>query len=102
MTSPTTSAATPQAQAERQEAEAFAHVRKLRGFYLHLVRYVVIILGLWVVNLIVSPQRLWVLYVMGGWGIGVLAHGFSVLRPDWLLGPQWERRQVEKRLGRPL
>lgn len=77
-------------------------MRRLRGFHLHLGRYVVIILGLWVVNLIVSPYRLWVLFVMGGWGIGVLAHAFSVFRPDWLLGPQWERRQVEKRLGRPL
>ena len=102
MTSSSTTTASPQILAERHEAEAFAHVRKLRGFYLHLMRYVVIILGLWGVNLIVSPHRLWVLYVMGGWGIGLLAHGFSVLRPDWLLGPQWERRQVEKRLGRRL
>jgi transcriptional regulator with XRE-family HTH domain len=102
MTSTSTTTASPQILAERQEAEAFAHVRRLRGFYMHPMRYVVIILGLWGVNLIVSPHRLWVLYVMGGWGIGLLAHAFSVLRPDWLLGPQWERRQVEKRLGRPL
>lgn len=88
--------------ADRQEEEAFRFVRKLRGFYVHLFQYVFVNLGLLAINLIASPQRMWVLWVMGGWGIGLLAHAFSVFRPGWFLGPQWEREQVEKRLGRPL
>lgn len=88
--------------AEQQEAEAFRYVRRLRGFYLHLMRYVVVVLALLAINLIVTPQRLWVVWVMAGWGLGLLFHAFHVFRPDWLLGPQWERRQVEKRLGRSL
>ncbi len=88
--------------AERQEAEAFDHVRKLRGFYFHLMQYVVIVLGLLVLNLIVSPRQMWVYWVMGGWGIGIAMHAFRVFRSDRLFGAQWERRQVEKRLGRPL
>jgi transcriptional regulator with XRE-family HTH domain len=87
---------------EQQEAAAFKYVRRLRRFYFHLFQYIVVILGLLAVNLIVSPQRLWVLYVIGGWGIGLLMHGCLVFRPDWMLGPAWERRQVEKRLGRAL
>ena len=87
---------------ERQEEEAFRYVRNLRGFYLHLLRYVIVIAALFAINVIVSPHRLWVLWVMGGWGLGIALHAFRVFRPDWLLGPQWERRQVEKRLGRPL
>ena len=90
------------APADRQEEEAFRFVRKLRGFYVHLFQYMLVNLGLLAVNLIFMPQRLWVLWVIGGWGIGLLAHAFSVFRPAWLLGPQWEREQVEKRLGRPL
>ena len=93
---------TPAAVAEKEEAEAFRYVRKLRGFYIHLSQYVLVNLGLIAVNLITSPRTLWVLWVIGGWGIGLAAHAFRVFRPDWLLGPQWERRQVEKRLGRPL
>ena len=88
--------------AEQQEAESFRHVRKRRGFYIHLFQYLVIVSILTLVNLVVSPQRLWVLWVIGGWGLGLLMHGFSVFRSTGFLGAEWERAQVEKRLGRPL
>lgn len=58
--------------------------------------------GLWVVNLMTSPEYLWVIWVMGGWGIRVAFSGFRLIQPDLFHGPEWERRQVEKRLGRPL
>ena len=87
---------------ERQEEEAFRYVRRLRGFYVHLFQYILVNLGLLAINLLFMPQRLWVLWVIGGWGPGLLGHAFSVFRPSWFLGPGWERAQVEKRLGRPL
>ena len=87
---------------EQQEAEAFRYVRQLRGFYLHLMRYAVVVLALLAINLILTPHRLWVVWVMAGWGLGLLFHASRVFRPDWFLGPQWERQQVEKRLGRSL
>ena len=87
---------------EREEADAFRYVRKLRGFYLHLFQYLVVTLALLAINLIFSPRYFWVLWVMGGWGIGLLTHAFRVFGQAWALGPQWEKRQVEKRLGRPL
>lgn len=87
---------------DRQEAEAFKYVRKLRGFYMHLFQYIVVTLALLAINLIFTPHKMWVFWVMGGWGLGVLMHASRVFRPDWFLGPQWERRQVENRLGRPL
>lgn len=87
---------------DRQEAEAFEFVRKLRRLYLHLVRYVIIVSVLLAINLWVSPQRMWIYWVIGGWGLGLLLHAFSVFRSHCFLGPQWEREQVEKRLGRRL
>ena len=98
----TTTTTTTPGNSDQQEAEAFRYVRKLRGFYLHLSRYVLICLALLAINLVFLPHKLWVLWVIGGWGLGILAHASSTFRPDWLLGPQWERQQVEKRLGRPL
>ena len=102
MTTAATAPTPTNVSSDQQEAEAFKYVRKLRGFYLHFSRYVLICLALLAINLVTSPHRLWVFWVIGGWGLGVLMHAASVFRPDWLLGPQWERRQVEKRLGRPL
>lgn len=97
-----TMTSTVESSADKQEEEAFRYVRKLRGFYLHLFRYVVVVLVLLAINLILSPQRMWVFWVIGGWGLGIAMHAFRVFRPAWFLGPQWERQQVEKRLGRPL
>lgn len=77
-------------------------MRKLCGFYLLLFQYVVVVLALVAVNLIVSPRYPWVLWVAGGWGLGLLLQALRLFRPSWALDPQWEKRQVEKRLGRPL
>ena len=87
---------------ELQEQDVFKEVRKLRGFYLHLMKYVIVNLGLLVINLIFSPHTLWFYWVMLGWGLGLLSHAFRVFRPAWMLGADWEKREVEKRLGRPL
>jgi transcriptional regulator with XRE-family HTH domain len=86
----------------RQEQEVFKQVRKLRGFYIHLMQYVAILIVLTLINLIVTPHRLWVLWVAAGWGVGILFHAWRVFGSRLLLGPEWERREVERRLGRPL
>jgi len=87
---------------EQQEKEAFAYVRRLRGFYLHFFQYVVTCSALLAANLIFSPRYLWSMWTIGGWGLAVLLHALRVFRRDWMMGPDWERREVEKRLGRPL
>ncbi len=88
--------------AEREEEEAFRHVRHLRGFYIHLVQYALVIPALWGINWYTNAHYLWAVWPTVGWGLGILLHGLRVFRPSRFLGPQWERREVEKRLGRPL
>lgn len=51
---------------EQQEKDAFRHVRRLRGFYMHLIQYVVATLALLAINLAPSPRYMWVFWVMGG------------------------------------
>lgn len=87
---------------DQQEQEAFKYVRNLRRFYMHVLKYVVVTLILLAINLFFTPQHLWVLWVIGGWGLGVLLHAARVFGANGLLGPEWERQQVEKRLRRPL
>lgn len=84
------------------EALAFAHVRKKRAFFVHLTQYVVVIAALAAINLIGYPQYLWFVWPALGWGIGVLSHGATVFQLVPFLGADWERREVEKALGRKL
>lgn len=49
---------------EKEEAEAFSHVRRLRGFYLHSLSYAIVVVILLAVNGITSPHYLWALWVM--------------------------------------
>jgi transcriptional regulator with XRE-family HTH domain len=84
------------------EALAFAHVRKLKGFYFHLMIYGLIISCLVIVNLMTYPRYLWVIWSALGWGVGILFHGLRVFDKLPFLNGDWERRQVEKQLGRKL
>lgn len=90
---------------ESQSAEeilVFNQVRKLKGFYIHLAEYVLVVVILTAINIMATPQRWWVQWVAMGWGIGVFFHWLQVSARFGLLGSKWEKEQVEKRLGRKL
>jgi transcriptional regulator with XRE-family HTH domain len=84
------------------EALALAHVRKLKGFYVNLALYCIVISFLAIVNLVTYPRYLWFIWSALGWGIGILFHALRVFDKVPFLNGEWERRQVEKRLGRKL
>ena len=84
------------------EALALAHVRKIKGFYVHLAQYVITIGILAILNLTTFPHYFWVKWVALGWGIGVISHGLKVFDKIPFLNGQWEQQQVEKYLGRKL
>ena len=84
-----------------EEALALHHVRKLKGFYIHLTQYVVVISALFALNLWQGAPHLWAVWPALGWGIGILVHALRVfeIHP---FGPDWEKRKVEERLGRKI
>jgi transcriptional regulator with XRE-family HTH domain len=84
------------------EALALAHVRKLKGFYSHLIQFVLVVGALAILNFVVSPHNWWVGWVVLFWGIGVITHGLQVFDKVPFLNGDWERREVEKYLGRKL
>lgn len=102
----TTIAETPTAPvpapAHVEEALAFAQVRAIKGFYVHAAQYVLVITFLVILNLVVTPHYFWAIYPMLGWGVGVAFHGLRVFDKIPLLTGDWEKREVEKRLGRKL
>jgi transcriptional regulator with XRE-family HTH domain len=90
---------------ESQSAEeilAFNQVRKLKGFYIHLAQYVLVVALLAVINALTTPNHWWVQWVIMGWGIGVFFHWLQISERFGLFGSKWEKEQVEKRLGRKL
>lgn len=86
----------------RDEREAMKFVEGLKGFYGHLISYVLVIGGLFVINYLSNPDYIWAWWPMLGWGLGLMSHAINLFQPFKLFGPEWERHQVEKRLGRKL
>ncbi len=84
------------------EQLAFAHVRRIKRFYVHLAIYVIVITTLFAINLSSPSGRVWAVWPALGWGLALLIRASSVFELFPFMGADWERRQVEKRLGRPL
>lgn len=84
------------------ELLALQQVRRIKGFYVHLTQYLVIVLVLAAFNFLKSPDKPWVIYVALGWGFGILMHGLRVFNRIPFLDARWEARQVEKLIGRRL
>jgi len=76
--------------------KARKRVEEIKGFYSHLLTYVLVNVALLVLNLITSPESLWFYWPLFGWGVGVLAHAASVFGPRRLWGQEWEERKIKE------
>ncbi len=79
------------------EEQAREHIEQLRGFYYHLASFVGVNLFLFMINWTTSPEGgdWWFIYPLGGWGIGLLSHAFSVFYSD----ARWEERKMQELTG---
>ena len=75
---------------------ARCQVRRLRGFYAHLAVYLAVNAGLLIVNLFSAPGRLWGVWPLAGWGVGVVIHGAGVFLGGRLSGAAWEERKIRE------
>ena len=89
-------------QLDETEQKAIEYVRDIKGFYSHVIKYVVVISILFIINFTTDRSYIWAWWPMLGWGIGVLSHGLNVFEVFHFFSPAWEKRQIEKRLGRKL
>lgn len=93
------SATTERVTLAADEKEALEYVKGLIGFYSHLISFIVFTSMTGFAMGIQSPVFIWMFV---GWGIGILFHAinaYEMLKP---ISANWERKLVEKRLGRKL
>jgi hypothetical protein len=80
--------------------EARRYARQVRGFYTHLMVYVLVNASLFAINYFTNPGRIWYGWATFGWGIGLLAHGLAVFAFGGWFGARWEDRKVREYLSR--
>ena len=74
--------------------KAKERVAALRSFYVHLIVYVIVILGLFLINITMSPGRLWFFWPLIGWGIGIALNAWRVF--GGALGSNWEQKKIDE------
>jgi len=80
---------------------AFKRVKKIKGFYSHLLVYMVINIMILIVNFqsldkgesYVSLKNFSTALF---WGLGIAAHGLSVFGPNIVLGQNWEEKKIKE------
>ena len=78
------------------EAQARKRVGELKDFYIHTITFVVINIFLVLLNLFVTPDYLWAVFPILGWGIGLAAHAVSVFGLFGIGTSAWEDRKVKE------
>ena len=84
------------------EKAVIEQVRAIKDFYTHLTSYVLVSTLLFIINFMTGTGYIWAWWPAMGWGIGIISHGLSAFEVLNFFGPDWEKKQIEKRLGRKL
>ena len=71
-------------------------VQELKGFYSHLLTYLVINVVMIIINLVTNPNHLWFYWVTVFWGIGLIFHALSVFGKHRILGDEWEEKKIKE------
>lgn len=74
--------------------KARKQAREIKGFYIHLAIYCIVIPILIVINLTFVPNFYWFPFSMFGWGTGLLFHGFRAYQYTPFLGRDWEQKKL--------
>ena len=82
------------------EQETRNEVKALKRFYKKLIRYGLLLVLLLVINLIFSPDYLWVVWPALGWSAIMTWKGLQTYIFTTAFGQAWEERQIEKRLNK--
>jgi len=80
------------------EKQARKQTKREKEFYVHLASYLVVNTMLIGLNLFTSPDYLWFVWSILGWGIGIASHAADVFGLPGL-GRNWEKQRMRKLTG---
>jgi len=60
-------------------------IYRLRGFFIHLLTYLLVNTGLIVINLLTAPSYYWFVWPLMGWGIGLVSDALATPGLRWVL-----------------
>ncbi len=83
----------------QQENDAVEYIKGVKEFFSHAFMYVIFCVAFLVVGKELSSLMIW---GFAGWGVGVLVHGLSAFEVIRFGSADWERKLVERKLGRKL
>ena len=81
---------------ETKYQKAKERIEAIKDFYIHLTAYVVVNLILFSINMIVSPDDLWFIWPLMGWGVAVVIHALSVFGFGRGHSADWEERKIRE------
>ena len=82
-----------------EEKQAINYVKGIKEFYGHAFMFVVFMVAFLVTGKFNHPQVGWLVL---GWVAGLIIHGLVAFEVLGSFGTQWEKKQIEKKLGRKL
>ena len=91
----------PDEQERLRYVRAKARVKEVRGFYTHFLIYIAVNIAIVFLNInglkdgesYFQPKNFFTLSI---WGIFVLMHAGRVFLPNFMLGKNWEEKQIQK------
>ncbi len=80
-------------ESDERYRRAKGRVRVLKGFYIHLATYIGVMALLLLIDFLTGGGW-WFYWPLLGWGIGIVAHAFTVFRIGGFLGSEWEEKKT--------
>ena len=81
-------------ESDERYRRAKRRVGVLKGFYIHLVTYVGVMVLLFLIDFLTGGGW-WFYWPLLVWGIGIIAHTFAVFGIAGFLGSEWEEKKLK-------
>jgi transcriptional regulator with XRE-family HTH domain len=85
---------------EQAEKDAISYVQNLKAFHMNWITFIIVMPFLYMLNIKLSPDFLWVVIAGIGWGFGIALHALVISGLFLTFGGAWEQRQFQKIMNR--